>query len=139
MRSLPLLGWILKGASHQERDAPFTTQRPRIPTTGSQNAGKRCRRGAVTSLSLAAHGSMALSGILQISFAAEARQPSTPSSASGIVPPNTPPTPLPRRALRPTARADQKYHDDLDPEPEAFRRHKNRFLRKTIKPSTSSS
>ena len=39
----------------------------------------------------------------------------------------------PEGALRPsfqTARADQKYYDDLDagiPEPEAFRRHKNRF------------
>ena len=36
----------------------------------------------------------------------------------------------PTHASLKTARADQKYYDDLDagiPEPEAFRRHKNRF------------
>ena len=78
---------------------------------------------------------MALSGILQVSFAAEAREARAPGSA----PPSTPSKGKGKRprypdgALRPsfqTARADQKYYDDLDagiPEPEAFRRHKNRF------------
>ena len=42
-------------------------------------------------LSLAAHGSMALSSILQISVTAEAREASAPSSTTGGVPPTTPP------------------------------------------------
>ena len=73
---------------------------------------------------------MALSGILQMSFAAEAREASAPSSTTGGVPPSTPPKRkgkrprYPDKAPRPsfqTARADQKYYDDLDagiPEPE---------------------
>ena len=64
------------------------------------------------------------------------REAGAPSSGPGGVPPSTPSKgkgKRPRGALRPsfqTARADQKYYDDLDagiPEPEAFRRHKNRF------------